>query len=181
MKKVVCRVPKKVDDFLKKSAVKFELVNHKMVFTAFDKAATLRIKPALVGKVLVLKADKDLVMALIPGDRNLDFDKLQKAAKVKKISFVKEEIIKEKFKGVDPGAIPPLRELWGMPVLADRTLMGQTKIILSGGSYGWSIKMTPAAFKKITPDLTIGNFSKSKGKKPKPKNKTSKPALKKKK
>jgi prolyl-tRNA editing enzyme YbaK/EbsC (Cys-tRNA(Pro) deacylase) len=72
---------------------------------------------------------------------------------------------------VDPGAIPPLCELWGMRVFADRTLMGQTKIILSAGSYEWSLKMTPAAFKKITPDLVIGNFSKAKEKKIAPKKK----------
>ena len=167
MKKEICSVPKKVEDFLKKNAAKFELINHKTVFTAFDKAQTLKIKPAIIAKVLVLKAGNEIAMALIPGDKNLDFDKLQKAAKLKKLDFVKEAVIKNKFKSVDPGAIPPLCELWGMRVFADRTLMGQTKIILAAGSYEWSIKMTPAAFRKITPGLVIGNFAKAKDKKSK--------------
>ena len=171
MKKNICRVPKKVEEFFKKNPAPAELINHKTVFTAYYKAATLKLKPAAIAKVLVLKADKDLVMALISADRNLDFDKLQKAVKAKKVGFVKEALIKEKFKGVDPGAIPPLCALWRMKVFADRTLMGQTKIILSAGSYEWSLKMTPAAFKKITPDLVIGNFSKAKEKKIAPKKK----------
>jgi Ala-tRNA(Pro) deacylase len=181
MKKDICRVPKKVDEFLKKNASKFEFINHKKVFTAYDKAATLKIKPSAIGKVLVLRLDKDLAMVLIPGDKNLDFvslreiphsgKKLKQTSMAKKIDFVKEAVIKNKFKGVDPGAIPPLCGLWGMKVFVDRTLMGQAKIIMSAGSYEWSIKMTPAAFKKLTPDLVVGNFAKPKERKLKQKKK----------
>jgi len=164
LKPKICPIPKKVNEFLKKNAAKFELIDHKTVFTAYDKAATLKVKPATIAKVLVMRMDRDLATVVVGGDKNLDIDKLKKAAKAKKIDFVKEPVIKEKFKGIDPGAIPPFCELWGVKVFADRALLNQPKIILSAGKYEWSIKMSPASFKKITPDLVVGSFTKTKAK-----------------
>lgn len=166
-------IPKKVGDFLKKNKAKFELLEHKTVYTAFDKAATLRAKPRTIAKVLVVKIDRELAMVIISGGKNLDIEKLKKAVKAKKIDFVRERAIKEHFKGIDPGAVPPFGKLWGIKAFVDRGLLNQPKIIISAGSYEWSLMMAPAAFKKITPDLIVGVFSKAKEKpkkKKKPKN-----------
>jgi Ala-tRNA(Pro) deacylase len=164
-------LPKKVDDLLKKSGVKFELLSHKTVFTAYDKAATLKARPTAVAKVLVLKLDKELAVAVIPADRNLDVEKIKKAAKAEIAGFVKEKAVQEAFKGIDPGAIPPFFPLWGYKVFADKLLLKQPKIIFSAGSYEWSARMTPGAFKKINPDMVIGTISKAKEKKVKVKSK----------
>ena len=184
------KIPKKVENFLVKSGIKCELIEHRTVYTAFDKAATLKLKPGAIAKVLVVKTDKELAMAVIGGDRNLDMDKLLKLSKAKKIDFAKEKIIGETFKGIDPGAIPPFEKLWDIKVFCDKKLLESAKIILSAGYYETSIKITPAVFKKINSDMVIGNFSlprRSIAKagvarsKAKPKNKPANPALKKRK
>lgn len=166
MSKKKCEAPKKVRDFLEKAGAKFELMGHKTVFTAYDKAATLKIQPKTIAKVIVVKIDNELAAAVIPGDKNLDIEKLKKTAKAKKIDFAKEAAIGKKFTGIDPGAIPPFCGLWDMKFFADKSLLSQPKIIFSAGSYEWSIKMAPSAFRKITPDAVAGNFAKPK---PKPK------------
>lgn len=153
------KAPKKVEGFLAKVGAKYELVGHRTVYTAFDKAATLKVKPAQIAKVLVVKIDETLAMAVVGGDRNLDVGKLQKLAKSKKIDFAKEKIIGETFKGIDPGAIAPFAELWNVPVFCDKKLLESAKIILSAGSYESSLAITPAAFKKANPEITIGLFS----------------------
>ena len=171
-------IPKKVDDFLRQSDAKFELVRHKKVYTAYDKAATLKIKPSAVGKVLVMKVENEPVIVIVGADKNLDIEKIKKTLKAKKIDFVSEIAIKEKFKGIDAGAIPPFGVVWKVKVLADKGLLAQPKIILSAGKYEWSVRLTPAAFKKISPDLVTGFFSKAKEKKSKPKKKhAKKPAI----
>jgi Ala-tRNA(Pro) deacylase len=167
-----------VDDFLRQSDVKFELVDHKKVYTAYDKAATLKIKPSAVGKVLVMKVENEPVIVIVGADKNLDIEKIKKILKAKKIDFVPEIAIKEKFKGIDAGAIPPFGVVWKVKVLADKGLLAQPKIVLSAGKYERSVRLTPAAFKKISPDLVIGFFSKAKEKKAKPKKKPAKkPAI----
>jgi len=65
-------------DFLEKAKVKYELIKHRKVFTAQDKAATLKVKPNIIGKTLVLKIDKRISVVLIPANKNLDKNKFKK-------------------------------------------------------------------------------------------------------
>ncbi len=158
-------IPKKITNFLEKNKIKYELIKHRTVYTAYDKAATLRVSPKVVGKTLVMKTDscetgKNFVFVLISANKNLDKNKFKKIAKVKKVDFVKEIWMKKNLKGIKFGAVPPFGNLWRLPTLADGRLMKNPKIIINVGDYNWSIKITPANLKKVVPDLIIGNFSK---------------------
>jgi len=182
------KIPQKIINFLDKSKIKYEPIKHRTVYTAHDKAATLKVKPNIIGKTLVLKTDKDLVIALIPGNKNLDKNKFKKVVNdwlrlrpastkvsagkqgfggqgektIKSIDFVSETIMKNKFKGIKVGAVPPFGSLFKLPTFVDRGLINQSKIIVNSGNYNWSIKINPTSFKKIVPDLVIGNFGKTK-------------------
>jgi len=181
-------VSKKIISFLEKNKVKYEILKHRTVYTAFDKAKTLKRGPLaggwrvgrspekMVGKTLVLKTDGKLAMVLIPANKNLDLQKFKKLAKalpaaclpdrqgrqVKKIDFASERLIKNKFKGVKVGAIPPFGNLWGLRTFIDNSLMREKEIILNGGDYNFSIKLKSKEIKKLVPDSIFGNFGKKK-------------------
>jgi len=155
-------IPQKVIKFLEKAKVKYEPVKHKTVYTAHDKAATLRVPEKIIGKALVMKFDRNVGLVLIPVNKNLNKVKFKKAAKAKSVDFVKEAWMKKNLKGVKVGAVPPFGNLFKLSTFVDRGLMRQSEIIVNGGDYAWSIKITPANFKKLVPDLVIGNFSKAK-------------------
>ena len=150
-------IPQKVVKYLDRAKVKYEPVKHKKVYTAYDKAATLRVPLKIVGKTLVVKLDKNLALFLIPANKNLDKKKL-------KAKFVSERVIKNKLKGVKVGAIPPFGSLWKLPTFIDRGLMKNPKIIVNAGDYNWSLKISPASLKKLLPSVIFGNFSKTKDK-----------------
>ena len=154
-------IPQKVTKFLETTKTRYEPIEHRTVYTAFDKAATLKVPVKIVGKTLVLTIDKNLAVVLIPASKNLDKNKFKKTAKAKKINFASEKLIKNRIKGVRVGAVPPLGNFWKLPTFIDKSLTILPKIIINSGDYNWSIKITPAALKKIIPDLTIGSFSQS--------------------
>ena len=174
-------IPKKVINFLEKGKVKYEAIGHRTVYTAFDKAKTLKRGPLaggwrvgrspekMVGKTLILKMDGKLTVVLIPANKNLDLQKFKKLAKalpagrqVKKIDFASERLIKNKFKGVKVGATPPFGNLWGLRTFIDNSLMKEKEIILNGGDYNFSIKLKSKEIKKLVPDSIFGNFGKKK-------------------
>jgi len=181
-------IPKKVINFLEKGKVlpaglpagrqgrqvKYEIIKHRTVYTAFDKAKTLKRGPLaggwrvgrspekMVGKTLVLKTDGKLAMVLIPANKNLDKEKIKKLLKAKKVELVSERLIKNKFKGVKVGAIPPFGNLWGLRTFIDNSLMREKEIILNGGDYNFSIKLKSKEIKKLVPDSIFGNFGKKK-------------------
>ena len=150
-------IPVKVLKFLEKAKVKYEPAKHKKVYTAYDKAATLRVPLKIVGKTLVVKLDRNLALFLIPANKNLDKRKL-------KAKFVSERVIKNKLKGVKVGAIPPFGSLWKLLTYVDRTLLKAPKIFVNAGDYNWSLKINPASLRKLLPSVILGNFSKAKGK-----------------
>jgi len=180
-------IPQKVTKFLETTKTRYEPIEHRTVYTAFDKATTLKAPAKIVGKTLILAIDKNLAVVLIPANKNLDKNKFKKTAKAKKIDastgsastssslslgvedlsscrrvdFASEKLIKNRIKGAKVGAIPPFGNLWKLPTFIDKSLTILPKIIINSGDYNWSIKITPAALKKIIPDLTIGSFSQS--------------------
>ena len=187
-------VSKKIISFLEKNKVKYEILKHRTVYTAFDKAKTLKRGPLaggwrvgrspekMVGKTLVLKTDGKLAMVLIPANKNLDLQKFKKLAKalpaaclpdrqgrqVKKIDFASERLIKNKFKGVKVGAIPPFglqparHPTKKILTFIDKSLLKNPKIIANGGDYNFSIKLKSKEIKKLVPDSIFGNFGKKK-------------------
>ncbi len=167
-------IPQKLINFFGKANVKYDVLKHRTVYTAYDKAATLRVPQKIIGKTLVVKLDpkgkplasygagKNYVLVLIPANKNLDKEKLKKIAKAKKIDFAKEAWIKKNLKGVKVGAIPPLGAFWKLSTFAEKSLVGLPKIIINGGNYNFSIKLKGSALKKLIPDLITGSFSKAK-------------------
>ena len=153
-------IPKRVLNFLEKARAKYEVIEHRTVYTAFDKAVTLKVSEKITGKTLVMRIDKKAVLVLIPANKNLDILKLGKTAKTKNISFIKEAWIKKNLKGVKIGAIPPFGNLWKVSTFTDKSLINLPKIIINSGDYNFSIKLKGTVLRKLIPALIIGNFTK---------------------
>lgn len=154
------KISSKLTKLLEGNKVKYEIVSHRTVFTAYDKAATLKVKPNMIGKTLVLKTDKDLALVLIPGNKNLDKNKFRKIAKARKIDFISETVMKNKFKGFKLGAIPPFGEIFKFPTFVDKGLLKEKNIFVNTGIYEVSLKLSPKVFEKL--GAILSNFSKAK-------------------
>lgn len=164
---------KTLQNFLEKNKVKYEVLSHRTVYTALDKAATLKVKPAAVGKTVVVALDnRHYALGLIPANKNLDkkktlaaFNKLRRQAGEKnrqKIDFATEKWMKTNIKGVALGATPPFAVLYNLSFFIDKALTKQSKIIVNAGRYEFSLKLSPSAIIKTAPHCLRGNFSAAK-------------------
>jgi Ala-tRNA(Pro) deacylase len=173
-------VPKKIINFLDKEKVKYEVIEHRKVFTAYDKAATLKIDEKVSVKTLAVKIippSKEVILVSIPANKNLDKDKLKKKINlkrkkegeksVKNIDFVTEKWLKANLKGVKPGAIPPFGNLWKLNSFIDKSLFNNPKIVLNSGDNSFSIKISPKKLEKNIPNLTVASISQPRKKKKK--------------
>lgn len=152
------------------SKYKYEIIEHKTTFTAWDTAQTEKIKPQEVVKALVMRADNDYALALVPANRNLDKQKLlkvinadrkkEKLKAFKKIDFAKEVWMKKNLLG-KVGATPPFRKILGMDIYIDSLLAKNKKIYLGSGEYVYSIRVNTGQYMKVENPVK-GVFSKSK-------------------
>lgn len=148
-------ISKKVLDYLKKKKYKFEIIEHKTTYTAFDTARTTqkqekKVKPEEIAKALVVKMDKDYAVALVPAPKRLDKKKLLKVVNTvrkknkeksyKSLNLTKEAWMKKNIPG-KVGAIPAFRELLGLDIFIDAALARQKNIFVGSGEYEFSIKV----------------------------------------
>ena len=163
-------IAKKLAKFLSK--IKYEPIEHRTVYTAYDKARTLKVPDKTVGKTLVMKTNGGFVIVLVSANQILDKVKFKKTVNgwrkklgqklVKEIRFATEVWMKKNLKGVKIGAVPPFGNLWGFPTFVEKSLLENSTIIVSAGNYNVSIKINSNLFKKLIPDLAVGNFGKKK-------------------
>lgn len=141
-------IHKKLDAFLKKAKVKFDVVSHKTVFTVYDLAQTLKEQFESIAKTLLVKVDKDYVLVVMPANQRLDFAKLKKALQAKEIRLAKEKEMKDKFK-VAPGSMTPFGPLYKVSVVVDKSLTKTKQALFSAGSFTESVRMKVADFVKL--------------------------------
>jgi len=154
------KIPAKLSAFLNKNKVGYEPVEHRTVYTALDKAATLRVKPGLIVKTLILKAGKEIIMVVLAGNRNLNKVKFKKAAKLKNFDFISEKLMKTKFKDFKAGAVPPFGLLFKIPCFVDKNLLKEKIVYASAGNYETSLKISPKILEKL--GAIKANFSDAK-------------------
>jgi len=163
-------ISKKITGYLDKNKYKYEIIEHRTTYTAWDTAQTEKVKPQEVAKTLVMKVDNDYVLALVTSNRNLDKQKLLKVINAfrkktglkgyKKIDFAKEVWMKKNLPG-KVGATPPFCELLKLNLYADSLLLKNKKIYLGSGEYTNSIRVNTSQYVKIEQPIK-GSFSKSK-------------------
>jgi len=164
---------KTLKNFLDKNKIKYNLLEHRTVYTALDKAATLKVKPTTVGKTVVVSLDgKSFTLGLIPANKNLDkqkvlaaFNKLRQKNKEKahkKIDFATEKWMKTNIKDAKLGATPPFGQLYKLTFFIDNGLAKESKIIANGGEYELSLKLSPTSLIKLDQNTLRGNFSMAK-------------------
>ena len=172
-------IPKKLLNYLQQKKAKYEVREHKTVFTAWDLAQTLHKKPKEIMKTVVVKLNgKEPVLVLLTADQLLDKKKFLKRVKAwitaprapeaavalkeklhgkaRSLVFAEERWLREKVLG-KPGATPPFGEVVKMPVFADRQAMAPKMLLLNSGSYENSLSISNVEFKKLV-QVVEGRF-----------------------
>ena len=149
-------ISKSLEKLLKLSKIKYEVVEHRKVYTAFDSAETQDVKLTEVAKAVLLKGKKGLYLAVLPAGNNCGFKALTKLAE-DKLSMAKEKDINEKLK-TKIGLIPPFGSLFKLPVFIDKKLLKNKKINLPAGSYTESVIMNVKDYLKLENPVP-GNFA----------------------
>jgi len=156
------KLPEKIVKYLEKAGVSHEILEHKTVYTALDAAVTMKKKIGEIAKSLLVKADRDYFLVLLPADQNVDFEKLKKTIgkiKDKEVKIVKipgEKIMQEALK-IKAGALSAFGNFHKIPVIVEDNLAKAKKAIFSSGSLNHSVEMAVKDFAKLE-SAVFGKF-----------------------
>ncbi len=128
----------------------FELPAEKL--GAIEAAQFLGVSPELVYKTIVvtrIEIGKPL-LAVVPGNREVDLKAVAKAVTEKKVSLPTEREA-ERITGLQAGGISPLALLnRGFQVILDDSAEAHTEIYVSGGQRGLDIRLPVSDLVKLT-------------------------------
>jgi prolyl-tRNA editing enzyme YbaK/EbsC (Cys-tRNA(Pro) deacylase) len=138
---------KKITAHLGKRKIKFEVVPHRKVYTAYDLAQTLGAKLDDIAKTLLVqvelpvlkKKEKRNYIVVLPASYYMDFKKLKKALKASKVSIAPEKAMAKL--GIKPGALSPFGSLRKLGVVVDKALLKTKDLLVGAESFTESLRM----------------------------------------
>lgn len=120
--------------------------------SAIESAELLGVQASLVYKTIVARPESGgkMILALVPGDRDLDVKALAKAIAVKKVKVTSQNEA-EQLTGLQTGGISPLALInKGFQVVIDASAFSKTEIFISGGQRGLNIQISPQDVVRLT-------------------------------
>jgi Ala-tRNA(Pro) deacylase len=138
--------------------VAYELVPHPHTETALASAAASGLPADSVVKSVVLKGADGFMLALLPASRHIQFDELRQVLG-SRVDIASEEQVETLFPDCEPGSVPALGAAYGLNVIVDDSLKGQSDIYLEGGDHANLVHLSGASFQKLMKDARHGQFT----------------------
>lgn len=148
----------KLKEFLDKQGIKYITIRHSTAYTAQEVAASAHIPGKELAKIVMVKIDGKMTMAVLPATHNVDLELLKKVAGANKVELATEEEFEGMFPGCDVGAMPPFGNLYGLDVFAAESLAEDKEIAFNAGSHAELIKLAYKDFERLVKPK-MGRFS----------------------
>jgi Ala-tRNA(Pro) deacylase len=151
-----CR--ERLEQYLREHGVGFEVMTHSQAFTMQEVAAALHVPGNQVAKVVIVRADEDMAMLVLPAPYRLNTAEARDLLGVKKVRLAKEEEFADLFPDCATGAMPPFGNLYGVPVYVDPSLAEESNIVFRIGTHRETMKVAYADFARLV-QPTVGAFA----------------------
>lgn len=128
-----CR--ERLESYLRQQQVSFDVQQHHTAYTAQEVAQTEHIPGKLVAKSVVVWADGQLILLVLPATYRVDLARLNAAIGATVTRFAHEEEFSDTFPDCEVGAMPPFGNLYDLPVYVDKSLTTDETIVFPAGSH----------------------------------------------
>lgn len=139
----------KVTAFLDAHHVPYEVIHHRVDYTAQETAADTHTPGREFAKTVILDVGVGHAMAVIPALYRVDLEKIRQSVGTRQVSLASELEMSQLCPDCDVGAEPPLGNLYDMPVYVDPTLEKDETITFNGGTHDDAIRMRYEDFERL--------------------------------
>jgi Ala-tRNA(Pro) deacylase len=148
----------RLEQYLTENRVYYEVQEHRQAFTIQEVAAALHEKGMHVAKVFIAWADGQLIMLVLPAPARVDLDRVRDMLGATEVRRAHEAEFARLFPDCDVGAMPPLGNLYDVPVYLDNTLADQSTLVFQAGSHRATLKIAMSDYWRLARPKT-GDFA----------------------
>lgn len=143
---------------LEETKIAYKAYEHEIVHTSEDAAKVRGTDLSEGAKAILLYADKRPVMAVVGGDKRIDFKTFKKIVGVKDLRMATPEEV-EDVTSVPIGAVPPFGHIFNIPLYMDKDIETRDHVVFNAGLHTKSIRMKTKDFVSIARP-TVETYSK---------------------
>lgn len=140
----------KLKEFLNAHGVAHCVIPHPLAFTATSVAGAAHVPGKEMAKTVVVNLDGQLAMAVVPATRKVDLERLRQATGALSAELAPEREFIHDFPDCEPGAMPPLGNLFGLPVYVEPHLAEDAEIAFNAGTHTEVVRMAYKDFERLT-------------------------------
>ena len=144
-----------VTEHLERAGSAYKLCNHDPVWRASDRAAELHVPQCQVVKALLLAVDSGYALAILPAARMLSVRSVRLATGCATARLATEAEIHAFCAWCEPGALPALPDLLGVPGYVDPSVLDESSGFLAAGMRTQSVELDPAELYLGRPGVTV--------------------------
>jgi Cys-tRNA(Pro) deacylase len=133
---------------LENKKIKFDHYEHEPVYNSEDAAKIRGTKVHQGAKALILQADKEFIVLVLPADLKADLEVMKKKLGFEKLVMASKDSVKGKT-GLEVGSIPPFGSVMKLRTYVDSRLSDNEEIAFNAGRHDRSVKMKYQDFIKI--------------------------------
>ena len=142
-------------DYLDAHQVRYAVISHSPAYTAPEIAESAHVPGRELAKVVIVRIDGRLAMAVLPSTRQLHAERLRKAVGAHELVLAEESQFAPHFPDCDPGAMPPFGRLYGLEVFVAPDLAAHERICFNAGTHRDLIRMSYADFERLAQPVPL--------------------------
>lgn len=143
--------------------IEYEIHEHEKSFTASATARAEGVDPRTFEKVIwVRSAEGADALLVVDADDHLDLRKAREVLKSGRVKLVAEDEIEALAPDCEPGAMPAVGTLFGLPTYADHAVRDDPEISFNAGSHRYAARVDRVAWEKaagvVYGDLAVSSW-----------------------
>jgi Ala-tRNA(Pro) deacylase len=142
-------IVKKLKELFDEAKVSYEVYNHPLAYTAQEIAERQHFSGNHMAKVVMLKIDGKLVMAVITGNRKIHLPTMRAILGAGDVRLATEDEFFAKFPHCEIGAMPPFGNLYDVPVYVDPAVTHDESIFFNAGNHVQTVRMRYKDFERL--------------------------------
>lgn len=137
---------------LSEAGVQYDIIEHPRTSNSARTAQAAHVSGEWLAKSVVLEDGERYLMAVVPATRSVDLGALHRRLG-REIGLATEQEVAKLFADCDPGAVPPLGQIYGIETILDEAFVEAEDVYFEGGDHRALVHVNGADFLKLMGDV----------------------------
>ena len=142
-------IARRVKEYLEENQIPYTHCTHRLAYTAQEVAAAQHVPGREMAKTIVMRADDQFVLVILPAVLKIDMKALRGELPFKHVELASEKEFATLFPDSEIGAMVPFGNLYNLSVYVDQSLSADEEIVFNAGTHVDTIKMKYQHFERL--------------------------------